>query len=478
MNDALAALAEPERRVILLRYFRDQEYAQIAAAMGMSEASTRKRLSRAVEKMRTFLRSHGGTNLTAAVVTASLTAAAAERASASLASAIVQSVTTSSAAASAISISKGTMMRIALAKAKVVAVIALVILLAGSLGLEATRRALAQTTDPSPTSQQLAQTVPVTGVEIAASRPAGPSIFVLDDCDPQYQGKEEYKNNVTGVDFDGKQAFRISGFNNCESIGSSRMIATDRARGCIWVLENAGNRVKRLDLAGNVTLAIGGVNGTAIAVDPDTGNLWALVGNVIGTGRTMVFDDKGRVVASYKITGWDIVNDARAKAFWVADKNLTKVAAATGGVLFSLPICAWCASSIDVDPAHDAVWVTVRNHPEVAGSSNELLKFDANGKELAVIELGQKVPYRVSVDAKDGSVWVANCGKSVERFSSEGKSEAEYPIAAFAVQVDPGGDGVWIVTASEVERISAKGAPLRRMSLAAKSSQAWIASLE
>jgi hypothetical protein len=39
-------------------------------------------------------------------------------------------------------------------------------------------------------------------------------------------------------------------------------------------------------------------------------------------------------------------------------------------------------------------------------SSNRLLKFDADGKELVAIDLGED-PFRVSVDPKDGSVWCA-----------------------------------------------------------------------
>jgi len=54
-------------------------------------------------------------------------------------------------------------------------------------------------------------------------KPAG--ILVLDDCDDQYKGKDEYRDNLTFVDPEGKQTFRVSGFNNCQSIGSSRMIA-------------------------------------------------------------------------------------------------------------------------------------------------------------------------------------------------------------------------------------------------------------
>ncbi|HEY7158406.1 MAG TPA: hypothetical protein VH575_30960 [Gemmataceae bacterium] len=143
-----------------------------------------------------------------------------------------------------------------------------------------------------------------------------------------------------------------------------------------------------------------------------------------------------------------------------------------------MKIPIWCASSVDLDPKSGAAWVAVREHPQVAGSSNRLLKFDANGKELAAIDPGQKGPFRVSVDPKDGSVWVAHFMKSVERFSAKGKSQAEYPVAALAVQVDSAGGDAWVATPTEVQKRNPKGDVTKEVSHAGKTSQAWIASLE
>jgi DNA-binding beta-propeller fold protein YncE len=308
-----------------------------------------------------------------------------------------------------------------------------------------------------------------------AEKPTG--ILVLDNCDDEYKGKEEYKDNLTLFDSAGKQTFRVSGFNNAESISSSRMIATDPTRKCIWVIENAAHRIRRFDLAGKETLTIPGVHGSAIAVDPETGNVWALAGEGgIGKSKTVVYDDKGKDVASFDISGWDIAYDRKAKAFWIAEQKLTKITAAKGDVVFSADVSTYCASSVDVDPRSGAAWVAVREG--VPGSSNRLLKFDSDGKELVAIDLEKKVPFRVSVDPKDGSVWVAHFMKSVERFSADGKSEAEHTVEALAVQVDPAGRAAWVVTPTEVQKITPKGDVTKRMKHAGKTSQAWIASLE
>jgi len=309
-----------------------------------------------------------------------------------------------------------------------------------------------------------------------SEKPTG--ILVLDNCDDQYEGKPEYEDNLTLLDPSGKRTFQVSGFNNCETIGSSRMVAADSARNCIWVIENVARRVRRFDLAGKVTLTIPGVHGSAVAVDPETGNIWVLAGEAIGKGKTVVYDSKGKEVASYEISGWDIAYDRKAKAFWIAEKRLTKITAAKGEVTSSVDVSTWAASSVDVDPRSGAAWVTVREHPHVAGSRNRLLKFDAKGKELVAIDLGLKRPFRVSVDAKDGSVWVAHMRNSVELFSADGKSQAEHAVEALAVQVVPAEACAWVVTPTEVQKLTPKGDVTKRVRLAGKTTQAWIASLE
>jgi DNA-binding beta-propeller fold protein YncE len=306
-----------------------------------------------------------------------------------------------------------------------------------------------------------------------SAQPTG--ILVLDDCDDQ----EEYKDNLTLLDLTGKQAFRVSGFNNCESIGSARMVAADPARKCIWAIENGTHRIRRFDLAGKEMLTIPGVHGSAVAVDLETGNVWALVGKgTIGQGKTVVYNEKGKEIASYDISGGDIAYDRKAKAFWIAERKLTKVTAAKGEVVCSVAVSTWCASSVEVDPRSGAAWVAVREHSQKAGSSNRLLKFDADGKQLVAIDLGQKSPFRVSVDPKNGSVWVAHYRKSVELFSADGKSQAEHTVKALAVQVDPAGGNAWVVTPTEVQKMTPKGDVTKRVSHAGKTSQAWIASLE
>ena len=59
LDTAMHELSEPDREVILLRYFQNQPYAEIGVQMGVSENTARMRAERAVEKLRATLSRHG-----------------------------------------------------------------------------------------------------------------------------------------------------------------------------------------------------------------------------------------------------------------------------------------------------------------------------------------------------------------------------------------------------------------------------------
>jgi hypothetical protein len=303
----------------------------------------------------------------------------------------------------------------------------------------------------------------------------GSGVLVLDDCDEDFKGKASYADNLTALDASGKVTFSASGFNNCESIGSNHMVAVDPKRGWIWALENVGRRVRKFDRKGKELLAIKDVEGHAVAVDPETGNLWVLTskGTIYGD-KTVVYGRGGKVLDTHDVGGWDIVYDPKGKSFWVAGQKLTKLSAKSGKVAFSKTITTWCASCLSVHPATGKVWVAVREHPQVAGSKNQLLGFDNDGALRHTVELDDLSPFHVSVSSKTGAVWVTIFNKSVRRYSSAGKLEAEHKVEALTAAADLTSDDVWVVTATEVRRMGPKGKVLKRAKHRGKTSQAWV----
>ncbi len=59
LNQSLAALKEGERQCVLLRFFQGLSFAEAGAALGLSEEAARKRVTRALEKMRAFFGKEG-----------------------------------------------------------------------------------------------------------------------------------------------------------------------------------------------------------------------------------------------------------------------------------------------------------------------------------------------------------------------------------------------------------------------------------
>jgi len=301
----------------------------------------------------------------------------------------------------------------------------------------------------------------------------------MDDCDPDFRGKEAYEDNLSCIDAAGNLVFRVSGLNNCQSVGSNHIIAADSRRGWIWFLEMVGNRIHKLDQKGKELLVIKDVKASALAVDPVSGNLWAIISNgTIYGDHTNVYDAAGGLVTTYSVSGFDIAYDEQAKSFWFAGPNLTKVAATSGQILLTKKIAAWCASSVAVDSDNGTIWATVRRHPNVSGSINALLSFHNDGTAKDTVELGEKDPCRVSVNRHDGSVWVTLWRFGVQHYSSACKLQSEHLMWALAADADPATNDVWVANSQQVIRMSPEGAITKRIDNKSGTLQAWIYAFE
>jgi len=61
LDEAIASLAEPDRNILLLRFFEKRNHKEIAGTMGIKEVAAKKRLSRAVDRLRDVLQRRGVT---------------------------------------------------------------------------------------------------------------------------------------------------------------------------------------------------------------------------------------------------------------------------------------------------------------------------------------------------------------------------------------------------------------------------------
>ena len=61
LDGALASLRETDRKAVLLRFYEHKSFDEIAAILGTAEEAARKRVSRAVEKLRHYFGAKNGT---------------------------------------------------------------------------------------------------------------------------------------------------------------------------------------------------------------------------------------------------------------------------------------------------------------------------------------------------------------------------------------------------------------------------------
>jgi len=90
LDEALDHLNKTDRDALLLRFFRQQSFAEVGASLGGTEEAARKRVGRALEKLRLILRRRGVTTTTAAL-SATISANAVQPAPAGLAAVIAHS---------------------------------------------------------------------------------------------------------------------------------------------------------------------------------------------------------------------------------------------------------------------------------------------------------------------------------------------------------------------------------------------------
>jgi uncharacterized protein (TIGR03435 family) len=130
LDDALAGLSAADRHAIVLRYFDGKSLGEVGAALGASEDAAKKRVTRAVEKLRGYFTKRGVT-LTAAVLTAAISANSVQAAPLGLAATVTATAAKGAAVSgSTLTLIKGALKVMAWTKAKMAIVVGVGVLLA------------------------------------------------------------------------------------------------------------------------------------------------------------------------------------------------------------------------------------------------------------------------------------------------------------------------------------------------------------
>jgi RNA polymerase sigma factor (sigma-70 family) len=98
LDDAMAGLSETDRNAVLLRFFEKKNLKEVGLALGTNDDAAQKRITRALEKLRSFLAQRGKV-ISASVLSGALSASAVQAAPAALATSVTAAVMLSGAAA-------------------------------------------------------------------------------------------------------------------------------------------------------------------------------------------------------------------------------------------------------------------------------------------------------------------------------------------------------------------------------------------
>jgi RNA polymerase sigma factor (sigma-70 family) len=134
LDDALAGLSEKDRGLIALRFFQQKSHAEIASALGLNEDASKKRLSRAIEKLRSFF-SKRGVILGSAILLSALSQSSAKAAPTGLASKITAAAAGNAVTPTVAALVKATLKLMTWIKIKIIGLSAAAVLAVASVPL-------------------------------------------------------------------------------------------------------------------------------------------------------------------------------------------------------------------------------------------------------------------------------------------------------------------------------------------------------
>lgn len=177
LDDVIARLPATERSGVLMHYFGLKSHREVGAALGLSEDAARKRIGRAIEKLRTMLTARGVTTMSAGALSSALvheaTAAGAMMAHAPLASsavnvAMLTNALSSTSAMGSTQIAQGVMHMLMLSKIKLAAAACAACVLVGTAAVPVISHARSSANNAITLSAQSAPTTaPAKIIEIA-----------------------------------------------------------------------------------------------------------------------------------------------------------------------------------------------------------------------------------------------------------------------------------------------------------------------
>ncbi|HEY0552189.1 MAG TPA: sigma-70 family RNA polymerase sigma factor [Verrucomicrobiae bacterium] len=131
LDDALAGLGETDRQAILLRYFQKKDFKEVGRVLGSTENSATKRVSRALEKLRTYFTRRGFV-LSATTLAGVLAENSVQAAPVGLLNATFSAVTASAAAPATLALVNAALKATLYAKLQIAGAVAMILIIASA----------------------------------------------------------------------------------------------------------------------------------------------------------------------------------------------------------------------------------------------------------------------------------------------------------------------------------------------------------
>jgi len=336
-------------------------------------------------------------------------------------------------------------------------------------------------------------------------------VLMLEDCDSDFR-TPPFEDAVLMFGSDGKPLCKVSDLNICETVGGCRSLSVGMDGRVLTVCENVGNQLTAYQLNTGERLwrlkggSVSASEFTSATVSPN-GVVYALAsdGTIYGN-QTLAIDEAGRVIRQAPVGGFDLALDAERRVLWLVGKNVKKCDLELK-VLLEVNQIGWCAVSVDLDD-DGSIWVAERQHPNVAQSTNRILKISTTGQVLKTVGLAFS-PLCLRVDRSDRSAWVTGgasketatkrflesiekrighlpTGKSVRdfltrpsvwsrthKYDQNGVLQQEISRGGFSLDIDQTDGSLWIGGNEKVYRYSRQGTILGH-SGGASSNQKYI----
>jgi len=300
--------------------------------------------------------------------------------------------------------------------------------------------------------------------EPPVSTTESPHILVLDNCDSDYK-VPPFTDSVLSLDSEGTVINEISGLNICQNIGGNRAISVSQDGQFFVVCENVADKMSAYNIStGNLLWSLQGKYKSAVIAQDIVYSLYEE--NTTRLEMIHAVDHRGNIIKQTAgANGFDMVIDPNGSFLWVVGENITKYNKDLQ-VVQTIDTIAWHAVSVDIN-SDGSIWVAEREHTDVAGSQNRLIKITQQGTIIRNIPLKDMSPLCVRVDRSDGNAWVTGIryreykklsfrrwppwkrawnylGSRTRKYSPQGKLLLELKRGGKSIDIDASDGSVWI----------------------------------